>query len=175
MDDLFVEILIKKEKGFKDTLIKTFCIALIVFFAALGLILHPAFLIGIPVMLLILYFPVAKLDIEYEYLYVNGTLDIDRIYAKRKRKSAASYELSQMEIFAKKDSPRLEPYTGNGITKVRDFTSGSPDREDQVYGFVISYKGNRELVYIEPNEKMLKDIRARNTSRVFLQDRLYGA
>ena len=53
------------------------------------------------------YFYLPRLSVEFEYLYVNGELDIDRIFSQSRRKRAASYELSNMEIMAPFSSHRL--------------------------------------------------------------------
>ena len=46
------------------------------------LLLVPAIALGIAC-----YFVIPKTDLEYEYLFVNGELDIDMIMSKSKRKS----------------------------------------------------------------------------------------
>lgn len=168
MDDLFTEIIISREPRFRDTLLRSFCIALTIALAAAGLFLHPYFLIGMAVLLVVMYFLLPRLQVEFEYLYVSGELDVDYIFAKKKRKRAASYTLSQMEIFAPAGSDRLAPYKKKDAVKLRDFSSGDPEKKAGVYAFVITNNGDREMVLIEPNSTMLKDIRSRNASRVFL-------
>ena len=39
-------------------------------------------------------------DIEYEYQFFSGQLDIDVIYGKKKRKRARRFDLKKIEIFA---------------------------------------------------------------------------
>ena len=58
--------------------------------------------------LLLHYVP--KLEVEYEYLYVNGELDIDAIYSKQKRKKMGSYDASELEILAPENSHELDSF-----------------------------------------------------------------
>ncbi|MFR0073872.1 MAG: DUF6106 family protein [Blautia caecimuris] len=39
-----------------------------------------------------------RLDLEYEYLFVNGELDIDKIMCKVKKKTSQIFEFEQNEI-----------------------------------------------------------------------------
>ena len=46
------------------------------------------------------YFLLPRLEVEFEYLYLQRSLSIDSIFSKEKRKKAAEYDLDKMEIFA---------------------------------------------------------------------------
>ena len=50
------------------------------------LLLVPAIALGVAC-----YFVIPKTDLEYEYLFVNGELDIDMIMSKSKRKRVKSH------------------------------------------------------------------------------------
>lgn len=78
MDDFYTEQLIKKATDSKDTLKKVGLIALtvvsvlLVFVIPVGIIL-PVVMIVIDVLMF------RNLNVEYEYVFVNGDLDIDKI------------------------------------------------------------------------------------------------
>ena len=78
MDDFYTEQLIKKQADSKDTLKKVGLIALtvvsvlLVFVIPVGIIL-PVVMIVIDVLMF------RNLNVEYEYVFVNGDLDIDKI------------------------------------------------------------------------------------------------
>ena len=99
MSDYYTEQLVKKRPGRKDLAIKTGLIVLtvltvlIVFIFPVGLIL-PILAIVLDVIMF------RRLNVEYEYLYVNGDLDIDKIMNRAKRKRMFSMNVSEMELLA---------------------------------------------------------------------------
>ena len=86
MSDLYIELLVKKKKTSTDTLLKALMIGVTVIFVLGGILFNPIILIPAIVMGVVDYFKLPALDLEYEYLYVNGELDIDKIMSKQKRK-----------------------------------------------------------------------------------------
>lgn len=158
MGDTYREILIQKEKTSATSLAKGGLIALIVLVFVAGIILHPLFLLAgvvLAVVLCMLVFP--KFDVEYEYLYVNGGLDIDVIYSKQKRKKAASYDINELEILAPENSHALDSFKSANDVKTRDFTSGKADAKN--YILVFNKEKQRELVKVELEDEIIQDIR----------------
>ena len=106
MDDFYTEQLIKKQADSKDTLKKVGLIALtvvsvlLVFVIPVGIIL-PVVMIVIDVLMF------RNLNVEYEYVFVNGDLDIDKIMNKARRKRMFSVDADQSEtlygLLEKKD------------------------------------------------------------------------
>ncbi len=76
----------KEEKTAKDSLLKYGLIVLTVLAVFAGLIITPLALIIAVALGIACYFVIPKTDVEYEYLFVNGDLDIDMIMSKTKRK-----------------------------------------------------------------------------------------
>ena len=154
MSDLYTEVLVKKQQTGKDKAIKGVLIFFTVLFAAAGIMMNPL------ILLLAL--------VEFEYLYVNGELDIDRIYSQSRRKRAASYELSNMEILAPYQSHQLDSYKNNQSIKRYNYSSGIEGQGHKPYAFVISKDNTMQMVIFEPDEVMLKDIRNRAPRKVFM-------
>ena len=73
-----------------------------VIFVLGGILFNPIILLLAVVMGVVDYFKLPSLDLEYEYLYVNGELDIDKIMSKQKRKRVGSYDMKKVEIVARK-------------------------------------------------------------------------
>ena len=118
MSDLYTEVLVKKQQTGKDKVIKGVLIFFTVLFAAAGIMMNPLILLLALVLGIVDYIFIPKLSVEFEYLYVNGELDIDRIYSQSRRKRAASYELSNMEILAPYQSHQLDSYKKNQSIKL---------------------------------------------------------
>lgn len=103
------------------------------------------------------YFLVPRFDLEYEYLYVNGELDIDKIMGKQKRKPCASYSIENMEIMAPSNSHALDSYRNRKDIRVRDFTSLDPQTPS--YSLVFNQDKGQELVKLELEDTVIGDIR----------------
>jgi hypothetical protein len=56
----------------------------------------------------ICFFAKKQLYIEYEYIYTNGAVDIDKILGKNKRKRAVSFEMNEIELIAPMDSDEIK-------------------------------------------------------------------
>ena len=168
MSDLYTEVLVKKQQTGKDKVIKGVLIFFTVLFAAAGIMMNPLILLLALVLGIVDYIFIPKLSVEFEYLYVNGELDIDRIYSQSRRKRAASYELSNMEILAPYQSHQLDSYKKNQSIKRYNYSSGIEGQGHKPYAFVISKDNRMQMVIFEPDEVMLKDIRNRAPRKVFM-------
>ena len=127
MGDLYSELLVKKDKTAKDSLIKYGLIVLTVLAVAAGLFITPLALIVAVVCGIACYFVIPKTDVEFEYLFINGDFDIDMIMSKTKRKRVKSFKLSEADLAAPLNSHRMDYYNGNQKMKVLDFSSGNSD------------------------------------------------
>ena len=168
MSDLYTEVLVKKQQTGKDKVIKGVLIFFTVLFAAAGIMMNPLILLLALVLGIVDYIFIPKLSVEFEYLYVNGELDIDRIYSQSRRKRAASYELSNMEILAPYQSHQLDSYKKNQSIKRYNYSSGIEGQGHKPYALVISKDNTKQMVIYEPDEGMLKDIRNRAPRKVFM-------
>ena len=155
MGDMYREILVKKKTSAGAKFLKGFMSAMAVLCLLAGFII-PILLVGAVVFGLLTYFVAPKLDVEYEYLYVNGELDIDAIYSRQKRKRVGSYDVAELEILAPAKSHALDSYLNNGA-KVADYTSG--DEHAKSYIMVYNKEKGREIIKVEIDEVIVNDIR----------------
>lgn len=166
MSDLYSEELVEKQMTTADTLKKGGLIALLVLSILAGILMHPIILILAAVLGVVCYIFIPRFNLEYEYIYVNGELDIDKVFSKSKRKKGSAFDLGKMEIMAPADSHRLDSYKNNQAIKKVDYSSGRP--EAKTYTFVYPSEKEMRLVSFEPNEAMLKDIRQKYPRKLFL-------
>lgn len=155
MSDMYREILVKKKMSAGSKLLKGFLTVMTVLCLLAGMMI-PILLIGAIVFGLLTFFVGPKLDVEYEYLYVNGELDIDAIYSRQKRKRAGSYDVAELEILAPAKSHALDSYLNNGA-KVKDYTSG--DESVKSYIMVYNMEKGREIIKVEIDDTIVNDIR----------------
>lgn len=155
MNDTYSEIMVKKPMSFGSKFLKGLLPVLTFVFLFGGTIIWPLW-VGAIVFGVLTFFVAPKLDVEYEYLYVNGELDIDAIYSKQKRKRIGSYDVSELEIIAPANSHVLDSYLNKGV-KVKDFTSG----DEHAKCFIAVYNKEKEkvIIKVELDETILKDLR----------------
>jgi hypothetical protein len=166
MSDLYYELLVKKERTLKDTVIRYGMITLIVILVLGGLMLTPVLLLPALIVGVAAYFIFPYLDVEFEYLYVNGEMDVDRVFAKTKRKKAGSFSIREADLAAPLHSHRMDYYNGNTKIKVIDYSSGN---DDHARFAVIGRKDNELCKFIiEPDERLLTAMQQSAPSKVFL-------
>lgn len=164
MDDGYVECLIARKPKPYETLVRGGAWGLLALFLLAGLFVHIVFLIGFIIMLVVCFFALPRLSVEYEYLYVSKSIEIDSIYSKEKRKKTAEYDLEQMEVFAEEGAYQLDEYK-NLKTVDRDFTSG----EEGIRAWVLIARTGQDVqrVRLEPNDEMIKAVRSVYPRKVF--------
>lgn len=105
------------------------------------------------VLIIVLGFLYPRLSIEYEYVYVDGQLDFDRITGKAKRKTMVRVDFDQVETVAPANSHALDEYR-NGQFETKNFTSGS--KESKPYVIIAKVSDKRMKIFFEPSEKMVE-------------------
>ena len=155
MGDLYSELLVKKDKTAKDSLLKYGLIVLTVLAVFAGLIITPLALIIAVALGIACYFVIPKTDVEYEYLFI-----------KTKRKKVKSFKLSEADLAAPLDSHRMDYYNGNQNMKVLDFSSGNP--EHKRFGVITRLDGNLCKIILEPDEALAQAMKNSAPSKVFL-------
>lgn len=160
MGDVFVEQLIKKKPTLKDTLIKclillagiTLCIVSFMF--VFSKFFGPfAMLVSVGAIYFTWVF-ITSMNLEYEYIYTNGEIDVDRIAGKRKRKRITTVKITSFESFEKYDH---EKYKNNKYdVRIMACTDiADPDT------YCATYHGKENkscLLVFTPNEKILASL-----------------
>ena len=162
MSDTYVECLVKAKQSFVS---KFFTMLLVVLTVIFGLIM----LVFVPAMLLALvtgvgaYFLNLYTNIEYEYLYLDKEITVDKVLAKSKRKRVATYSIDRMEIFAPIKSYHLDNYKNRKV-KEKDFSIGEELQPDKRY--VMYYEGNQRII-LSPSEELIQAMKYVAPRKVF--------
>ena len=166
MDDLYREILVKRSSTGKDKALKYLVIAVTALVIAAGILFFPPLILGgIVLGILDYYFVLPNFDLEYEYLYVNGDIDIDKIMAKTRRKRVASYSKDKLEIMAPEGSAQLASYLKEG--KPKDYTSLDPGQKAWI--LVFGTERGADMVRLELPDDLAKDMRRYAPRKVFFE------
>ena len=113
--------------------------------------------------LIAIFFLFPSLDIEYEYVFVDGQIDFDRITGKSRRKTILRIDFDQVEIMAPLNSPVLDSYNHMQLEK-KDFSSLSKDSKPYV---IIANVDNKKMkIMFEPSEKMLAMIKQKSPRKI---------
>lgn len=159
MGDVFNEQLVEKKNSMKDNLIRAAIVvgAILLMFICFMIQFLAGFIVPIVVVIIIgAGFLMRRLNVEYEYVFTSGDLDIDKIFNKNKRKKFLSIDVRKIEIMAPVDSKDHARELSN-FQKVVDCSSGV--KKDNTYAAMLVRDGKKEKLILEPNEKMLKAIK----------------
>lgn len=102
-------------------------------------------------------------DLEYEYLYLDKELTVDKVMAKSRRKRVAVYQLDKVEILAPVKSYHLDNYR-NRSAKVKDYSIGEVLQPDKRY--VMYYEGAQKIL-LSPSEELVKVMKNVAPRKVF--------
>lgn len=164
--DVYMEQLVKRRSEPKYAFIKGVCVLLIVVVAGLSFFISPLLLFVAFFLGLGSYYLFQTFDVEYEYTYVNGQLDIDKILGKARRKKLVTLQMEQLEMLAPKDSHALDSLRNMKCT-FYDASANEPDH--QVYEMYIRTDKELVKIYFEPKEELIDAIRQLSPRKVDLR------
>ena len=156
MGDVFKEQLVKKAYTGKDTALRFGIVALaviLVFICTIIPVIQQFWIFVLAAAVFGAYVLISRLNIEYEYIFTNGDLDIDIIYNKNSRKRLFSSSVKQFEIMTHVQDT-AHTHEMSNVNETKDYSSGIVG--PHTYAFVTSYSGKRLKVIFEPNEMMIK-------------------
>lgn len=162
MNEVYYEVMVTKKTSPLMTALKIFCIGMTV-------VCVMAMFIGIlwALLLAVVFGVVAYLlklfnSVEYEYLYIDKELQIDRILSKNSRKRMETLDLNKLEVLAPIRSHELDRYRNRNV-KIKDYSSGVEENNVLKYMLVM----NDKQIIFEPTEEMVKTIKMFAPRKVF--------
>lgn len=163
--DNYKELLVKKESGMKEKILRVACLVPTIVLGFFTLITGNIILFVITVALGILdYFVFQWTDIEYEYLYLDKEITIDKIMAKTRRKRQIAIDVNKIEILAPVKSYQLDSYRNRSCKEI-DYSAGMDMPEQKLYA--LYYDGNQKFL-LNLTEDFAKMIKGMAPRKVFL-------
>lgn len=162
MNEAYVECLVSQ----KTPAVKRFLFYLMVMLAVVFLVLGMFTLIalGLAVVFGVLAFVFyQQTDIEYEYLYLDKEISIDKVIHKNKRKKMGSYGIDRMIAFAPVHSYHLDDYKNTRFA-VKDYSIGVEEQPDKRYAFL--FEGQEKLL-LSPTAEFVDAVRSVAPRKVF--------
>ena len=167
MNGLYTEHFVKRNPSVLKKAGKAALIALVVLILLAGIVLPSGILAFIGIAgIAAVYFFLPMMNADYEYIFVDGQIDFDRISGGEKRKTMLRLDLDNIDIMAPLNSHQLDSYRNQQGVTVKDFTSNTEDAK--VYCIFLSKDGSRMMVKFEPSEKMIDFSRQKAPRKVFM-------
>lgn len=164
MNEFFTEHLVKRPSNSTTLLKKAGLVVATVVVSFLLMMFIPSFAFLLTAGLIALdVFLFGKMNLEFEYIYYNGDMDIDKIMNMQSRKRVFSTNIKEIDVVAPKGSDQLMTFQR---LKVLDFSSQIAG--NRVYEMVTSYKGEKVRVIFEPNDVILNGMKYLAPRKVFI-------
>ncbi|MFA6309444.1 MAG: hypothetical protein WC677_06860 [Clostridia bacterium] len=165
--DVFIEKIVKKQKGMKEYISMAGIILLIPVVSVLLSMIDFFRSILFVVIIFMIYgawILVSNLNTEFEYIVTNDEIDIDKIINQKRRKRIISVSCKLFDIVAKVNS---ENYSDDVKSIQKKFITCSSMDSPDLYFATLNYKNERAVIYFEPDERMLKAL------KVFIPKKIY--
>lgn len=159
---MYVECLVKQKQSAVGKIAKILLIVLTVIFVLAMLVFPLAFLLAVAAGIGA-YFVNLFTDLEYEYLYLDKELVVDKVMAKSRRKRVASYTIDRIEIMAPVKSYHLDNYRNRTVT-TKDYSVGEELQPDKRYA--MYYEGGMKIL-LNPSEEMIKAMKNAAPRKIF--------
>ena len=163
MSESYIEVMVQRKPSGAMLFLKYLLIglAVVLFFASFifsnfAIILAIACGVGS-------YFVGMYASVEYEYLYLDKEITIDKVLNKSKRKRVGTYQVDKMEILAPLKSYHLDSFKNRQVKEL-DYSSGVAGQPETRYCFY--YEGSQKVI-IEPNEEFIKLVKNVAPRKVF--------
>ena len=151
-NDTFVEHIVRRKRGGAELLMKIGYVILALILIGLAYwFLTSFFPFFFAVILILLFFAFKYTVKEFEYSFINGDVDVDRIDGKRRRRTVLS--VNCREIASMAPCEKGTEISGD-FTQTFDYSEGKgcPGR----WYFIVEREDeSRLLVYFSPNERLL--------------------
>ncbi|MDE7252110.1 MAG: hypothetical protein K2O32_04130 [Acetatifactor sp.] len=162
MSDVYVECLVPaKASGLVKVLRVVLFILTVLFFFTM--LMFPVAILLVIASGVGFYFANLNSKVEYEYLYLDREITVDKILSQTKRKRVAVYSIDRMEIFAPINSWHLDSFKNRNV-KIVDYSVGQELQPDLRY--VMYYEGGVKMI-LSPSEAMVKALKNVAPRKVF--------
>ena len=175
--DTFIEYMVKKKKTGTDLLkILGVVAAALLLTVAFGFLVtitpRELFLLWFAIVVALwygVYIIVSRQNIEYEYTFTNGELDIDAVYSKRRRVHLLTVRVKEFIFCAPAyDEHYKEQYLNVSGIKRYYKAAGRMD-SDNVYFADFLLNGDKMRLFFEPSKKMIEAVKRFNMRNVHVR------
>lgn len=163
MNESYVECLVARKKSGALGALKILLIVITVIMVICGMVFFPLLIVALAAGIGV-YFVGMYASMEFEYLYVDREISVDKILNKTRRKKAEKFDVNRIEILAPINSWHLDSYKNRQL-KDTDYSSGVVNQPDR--RFAMIYDGGRRIIF-EPSVEFVKAVQSVAPRKVFL-------
>ncbi len=127
------------------------------------------FLLGIYILIVwfgigyLIYIIYIRTNVEYEYVFLDGSLTITKILGQNIRKKILSCEVKDFDHISSLNNHTLQSYEQKNFTQV---DCGSGREENHYYAFVS--EADKKIYFIEPDQDLMEKIKYYNPRNTYL-------
>ena len=158
MDKGYYEFLVKGKANDKAKAGKVICFILAILSVAGVLFMSSVlFIITAIAFGIIAYLLSGYTDVEYEYLFLEKELSIDRIYNQEKRKHVETLKLDKAQMFAPVGSSKFDNLGNGDELKITDYSTPG---ESGLKKYEMRYEGGRKI-FFSLDDEMIKAFKSK--------------
>ncbi len=165
--DLFCEYLVKKKSildSFKRLALNIACVIVCFVIFYLGFFKIHNLIVAVPILIAAAIYGTViygrNFSLEYEYIFVNGVLDIDVIKGRARRKNLVSIPCRKIEYMGR--MPKGYTSTNRVVNTIYD------EKRPGKYVLTFSDRGVKTDVLFQPPEKLLQNMKKYNPKNIEL-------
>lgn len=166
MSGSYMEYMVRKKRSPLFLWGGYFCIFFAIVFLLLGIIGSPISLIFFAVFAVGGYFLKTRAIIEFEYLYLDKEITIDKIIGLKKRKKIAKIRMENVDLFAPLNSDRVKDALVYATGKEVDYSTGDKTTRGNCYAIIT---GDGQKYILEPKVEFVKIAQMAAPRKVFIQ------
>lgn len=175
MDEMFLEQMVKRGTKEHDRTVRIIMVVSGVVICALPFMIDlmlsyyisPVMILAVALVVWILWRRTAK---EYEYIFTDGSLDIDVVYSQSTRQHMATFDCRLCRMIVPADNKRYEhEIYDKKYDKTIYACAGKPD--DKTYVILGKVGDKQYRVFFDPNEKLLNAIYQYSPKNTLLREK----
>ena len=113
------------------------------------------------------YILISRFKVEYEYVLTNSSLDIDKIYAKRKRTRVCETDVKKFDVFAPVGDKEFASEENKRADVVVDCSTGY---DKDAYYAIYYDNGKRIKLLFNPPSHMVESMAKFNPSKIRMEN-----
>lgn len=165
--DVYIEQAVSQKKRRINDGLSVLCVVFILWTLFLEVAtLNLAFTILIVIFIALIVYLQHNKQTDFDYIYTNGVLEIDRISGGSKRKNLFTIDIEHMVVIAPSKTEPVMPYVGKRM-KTLDCTS---HEEVPYYTMILHNPAKDEdwKILWEPKEEFLEEFKRKQNTKVFI-------
>ncbi len=165
-NDVFVEQLVKHKPRVRNILIKVLSILAGIVITLVAWLISPTYsYIIFTAAWLLVYVLFKSQEYEFEYIFTNGDLDVDRITAQRRRKRVMSTDCRSINVMAPCDEAHEHLAQKYELVRTVDYSSAI-NAENRWFFIFTGGSGAHVKVIFEPGKRLLEAMKAELKDKV---------